>query len=354
MNFANAQIGSDLDCSGGKFTNPFEKDLPGSGTALRADGIVIKGDAFLGDRFDAKGTVNLYGAQIGGAFVCRSGDFEKATLDLRDASAASLWDSGLNDHVPPNLVVEPTKWPKHPSEPEQPSELLLDGFVDGRISSDGNINANKRLDWLKPQPGKPFRQEPYLHLAKVLQDSGDSDGALRVRVRVEELRRMGKEAGGEQNSKGLKRGIRLRIGMARLWSCFLKVSIGYGHHPGRAIWVIFLLFALGWIVYCRSYRAGTMVPTDDKIYEKFIASNAEPRVPPHYPSFSPSFYSLENSLPLVKFGQGEKWHPGLSKRPTSFTTSPWFVTCFLRIQILLGWLFATLFVAGVSGIVHKE
>ena len=72
-------------------------------------------------------------------------------------------------------------------------------------------------------------------------------------------------------------------------------------------------------------------------------------------------YSVENSLPLVKLGQTDKWQPypgpEALQRPTSFqslVTSPGFVTWFLRIQILLGWLLTTLFVAGVSGIVHKE
>jgi hypothetical protein len=37
-----------------------------------------------------------------------------------------------------------------------------------------------------------------------------------------------------------------------------------------------------------------------------------------------------------------------------FGTSPRFVTWFLWIQILLGWLLATLVIAGVSGIVHKD
>jgi hypothetical protein len=36
-----------------------------------------------------------------------------------------------------------------------------------------------------------------------------------------------------------------------------------------------------------------------------------------------------------------------------FGTSPRFVTWFLWFQILFGWLLATLFIAGVSGIVHK-
>jgi hypothetical protein len=38
----------------------------------------------------------------------------------------------------------------------------------------------------------------------------------------------------------------------------------------------------------------------------------------------------------------------------SFATAPRFVIWFQWFQILVGWLLATLFIAGVSGIVHKE
>jgi hypothetical protein len=311
--------------------------------------------------------VFLYGAQIGGPFNCRKGNFEKATLDLTDASAASLYDSGLND-VPSSSIADSARtiWP-------QQDKLLLDGFVYGRISSLGRIDVAKRLDWLGLQPSAPFRQQPYLQLAKVLRESGDSDGALRVLEKMEELRR---------NNEG-------HGPIAHLESWVLRGSIGYGYYPARAIWEIIGLSALGWIIYRRSYLAGTMAPTDKDAYTKF---HAESQAPPHYPTFSPLVYSVENSLPLVKLGQADKWqpdpevpppqnrpapklgHPNARRWPrltamwdrmpkwfrdgwtwtSAKTTSPKFVLWFLWIQILLGWLLATLFVAGVSGIVHKE
>ncbi len=342
-----AQIGGDLFCDGGKFLNPHTGNLVTSGKALKADRINVKGDVFLSDGFAADGEVYLRGAQIGGAFVCRNGNFAKATLDLRDASAASLWDSGLNepgsvaDYSPriwPEADYSPTIWPEQ-------RKLFLDGFAYGRISSVGRINVNKRLEWLGLQPSPPFRQQPYLHMAKVLRDSGDSDGALRVLMRMEELRR---------SDEGHRP-------FARLWSSLLRWSVGYGYRPGRAVRLIFLLSLLGWLVYHRSYYAGTMLPTEDKAYDKFVESGCGRRVPPNYPTFSPLIYSLENSLPLVKLGQADKWRPGRRLEGTSptsflscFATSPDLVTWFLRIQIMLGWLLATLFLAGVSGIVHKE
>jgi hypothetical protein len=135
-----------------------------------------------------------------------------------------------------------------------------------------------------------------------------------------------------------------------IWSWILKRSIGYGYRPGRAIWLIILLSGLGWMIYRSSYHAGTMVPTDKDAYNEFRDPKTLGRVPPQYPSFSAPIYSLENSLPLVKLGQGDKWQPG----PGPNGSLPNFVLWFLRAQIMLGWLLATLFVAGVTGIVHRD
>jgi cytoskeletal protein CcmA (bactofilin family) len=65
-----ATIGGNLDCSKGTFTNENE-----NGYALLAQGLNVKGSVFLNDEFQAKGTVNLYGATIGGNLSCRKGMF---------------------------------------------------------------------------------------------------------------------------------------------------------------------------------------------------------------------------------------------------------------------------------------
>jgi hypothetical protein len=273
--------------------------------------------------------LDFEGAEVGGAFKCESANLQAASLDLRDASAGSLYDSGLDDTT--SADNRQTKWP-------QPGKLQLDGFVYGRISSEGRIDVSKRIAWLGLQPSPPFRQQPYLHLAKILTDSGDSDGGLRVLEKKEALLRTSGAPGP----------------VARLWSWFLRVSIGYGYYPGRAIWLIILLSLLGWIVYGTSYAAGTMIPTDKDVYDKDFKDKR--LVPPYYPAFSPLVYSVENSLPLVKLGQGDKWQPysGPESLPGSNPILSGFVLWFYRMQILLGWLLGTLFVAGVSGIVHKE
>lgn len=158
------------------------------------------------------------------------------------------------------------------------------------------------------------------------------------------------------------------------------------------------LSALGWILHRRGYLAGSMVPCDKDAYESFKSEGSPPQ---HYREFAPLVYSVENSLPLVKLGLADQWQPDPNSkdqvhRKRSWTatpgserawppqlkwlqralvlcglepdphpknspprlgrlgTSPKFLRWFLWIQILLGWLLATLFLAGVLGIVRSQ
>ncbi len=320
-----AQIDGQIDCSGARFTNP-------GGDALNAFRAVVKSTVFLSDGFSADDRVYLEGVQIGGELDCRDGNFQKATLDLTNATAGALIDSGLK-YVDARSPVDakPTKWPPGDAdESENKHYLILDGFVYGRIASDGRLDVDKRLAWLERQPKSPFRMQPYLQLAKILRDSGDKRGALRVLEKMEDLRRDEEDHGA----------------LARLWGLLLKWTIGYGYHPKRAVRALACLILLGWFVYAKSYPEGGIVPTEKEAHAELKKPGG--KLPARYPAFSAPIYSLENSLPLVKLDQAEKWQPDPA------AAWPPLVRWFLRLQILLGWLLATFFVAGVTGIVHKE
>jgi len=286
VNLNGAQIDGQLDCSAGHFSNP-------GGNALSAYRTIVKSSVLLRGGFTAEGRVPLEGAQIGGDFDCNDGNFQKANLDLTDASVGTLIDSGLNDPVDPN---HKTLWP-------QSGKLLLDGFTYGRISSQGRIDVGKRLGWLELQPASPFLPRPYLQLAKVLQESGDSEGALRVKERTEELRYR------ERHTWA-----------AAVESWILRATIGYGYYPLRALKWELGLALLGWIIYHGGYLAGTMAPTDKDAYSEFKKPGGH--VPAHYPSFSPLIYSVENSIPLVKLGQGDKWQPDPERQGAPTQTRP--------------------------------
>ena len=361
-----SRIGTNLECEGGEFINPSNPSLEGSGEALSSDRADVKGDVFLNDRFRAEGAILLAGARIQGNLDCRKGRFKAATLVLERTSASSIMDDAGS-------------WPDR-------GNLYLDGFVYGRMvfgqTSGVPGDAETRLKWLKLQPEKPFAPQPYLQLAKVLREAGDDDGARRVLVEMEDQQWNFKKE--HSWSDPLQR-----------WP--LKLTVGYGYRPLWAFWEVLALSALGWIIYRRSYLAGNIVPTDKDAYKSFDDNGQSPN---HYTAFAPLVYSIENSLPLVKLGQTDKWQPAPNPKPPSrqgrwtttlgrqptwppflrwlhnvlifvglqtpsdatgppsrtsrWGTSPRFLRWFLWIQILLGWLLATLFVAGVAGIVHKE
>jgi hypothetical protein len=324
VRFPGSEIDGDFDCRNATFNNP-EAHAEKNAKALNGKRLVVKGAVFLNLNFCASGVVDLASAQISGPLECREGKFENATVDLTDASSGPLIDSGC-------------EW-------TQPGKLYLDGFSYRRIANDEPINVGQRLKWLGLQPVRSFHPRPYLQVAKVLRESGDEAGGLKVLEKMEDRR-----SAAEHRT------------LPRIWSWILKITIGYGYYPKRAIWALIVLCGAGWLLYSNGYRARTMVPTEKGAYDDFKMWGL---VPDHYPQFSPLIFSLENTLPFVKLGQSDKWQPEPSGqdpgqlRPEtgsrcSFADSPAFLTWFLRGQILLGWVLATLFVAGVSGVVRKE
>jgi hypothetical protein len=351
IRFLNARIGGDFDCGGATIRNPRTQGK----LALQAEGITVQGTVSLGDGFFPVGDVALPGARITGVLDFRDGNFILAALDLRDASVGALMDN-VNAWLPQG-------------------KLRLDGFVYDRIS-EGPRTAEERLPWLALQP--EFRTQPYLQLSKILRAKGDDEGALKVLIEMERRRAV-------------------QTPTDHAWRPLYGTTVGYGYRPLRAFWELAGLGALGWILYRRSYIAGNMVPSEEDAYSAF---KRDGRPPPHYPEFVPIVYSLENSIPLVKLGQGDKWQPDPSNesppvlanegtvkspRPTMnkiiapfvrfltfcgllpnvevghapsrisrWGTSARFLRWFLWTQIFLGWLLATLFLAGVTQIVRTQ
>jgi len=362
------QAGGDLNCGGGTFCNPHEERRTKTGEPLQpnvlsADRANIEGGVFLNAGFSASGEVRLLHAQIGGDLQCDGGKFRLLklqsatvkgnlfldqvheprgmTVDLRNASADTLYDSEVS-------------WPSQ-------GNLYLDGFVYRHISS-RCTDAVKRLQWLGRQGESPpepslssdhmtcdmadsrarrhpeFKGQPYRQLAKVLREMGDDRGARRVLYAMEGVR---------QNLGGAS----LR---SRTWSWVLKATIGYGYYPGWAVWWIVGLAVLGTAIFHVGYRAGLMTPADKEAYT-YYQKHAEP--PPYYQHFNSFIYSLENSVPVLKLGQDSNWTPDPAT-PASprgrWVTWPSFLRIFRWFQIVFGWIFATFFIAGATGLVRKE
>lgn len=375
VRFSGAQIGGDLDCGGATLENPPQGDVTGSGTALEASDAVVKGGVYLRNGFSARGDVRLLGAQIGGDLDCGgakiSGTVEAERAVIEGAlfwrSVGNLSGLGLDltGASVGALADDAGSWPAN-------GRLALDGFVYGRISDNAPKDVASRLDWLKRQGS--FTSQPYAQLAKVLREAGDEDGATTVLVEMERRQRL--------SDRWAERPV----------DWLLRWSVGYGYRPLRAIGGLTVLVGLGWIINRRALLAQTMTPTDPEAYE-WYKKKSQP--PAYYTGFSPLVYSVENSLPLVKLGQTDRWQPDpggippprepvlrrvsdvirtassprswgrafrhswcLATSPRLFwrvflrtTASPIFLQRFLWFQIIAGWILATLFAAGVAGLI---
>ena len=398
LNLVNAQIGGDLDCSGSTFKNP-------SGNALNADGARVTGYVWLRNGFSADGEVSLTDAGVGHSLDCRSGSFKNSKgkaiaaagvhvsgfvylgnhfvaegdLDLQNSQIMADLDCGggsFGNLLLSNSAIKGTLawhdirrsarldlrnalvgflWDDELSWPDK-GNLFLDGFVYERISN-GPKSAKDRLEWIDRQDY--FTPQPYRQLAKVLREMGDDGGAKQALFVLEKRTR------GEERRKLLFPTRWLKASE----NAISNLTVGYGIYPGRAIWYLCGLTALGWLVHRRAHRIGAMAPTDKDAYLDFQKGETRVRCQP----FSPLMYSLENCIPLVKFGQDESWQPDpnpqhrepavaegkISRALDSvldFAVRDWVVRpaalrWFRWIMIGLGWLLATFFVASLTGII---
>ncbi|HTB12923.1 MAG TPA: hypothetical protein VK752_15180 [Bryobacteraceae bacterium] len=326
VDLTRTEISDDLDLGGAAVVNPSAEAVRGSGLRVGSN-VLLRAGGENGDiaGFRAEGSTGLIGAVIGGDLDCDGGEFinpGKTALELeRAVIGGAIYLRSVPDHDFATqgavdlenarcklFADEKDHWPAR-------GDLSLDGFIYDSVSG-GGWDAPTRIAWLERDTSTAT--QPYRQLAKVLRDAGQEEQARQVLIAMEE-----KLTSLDPPFKRVPE--RLFLG-----------PIGYGYRPGRALWGLVAISVLGAVIYRRS----KMTPTDKDAANAFKSGFP---VPPHYPKFQPVIYSLENTFPLVKLGQGDKWRP--------LKTGPrWIVW----LQILLGWLLATLFVAGIAGVVQHS
>jgi len=149
------QIGGDLDCKSGRFANA-------NGNALSADGMIVKGDVFLNDGFEATGEVRMLGVQIGN-LMCRNGKFTNANgpalnADRMVAKEGVFLNDGfeaigqvrlLGVHVRGNLECRKGKF-RNPNG----DALIADRMaVKGNVFLDGGFEATGQIRLVGAQIG---------------------------------------------------------------------------------------------------------------------------------------------------------------------------------------------------------
>jgi hypothetical protein len=308
-----AEIGASLDCTGAEFYNP-------GGNALSADRLKT-GAVFL-RKVKANGEVRFHGAEIGGSLDCIGAVFNNPKnlafncVDARIKGGLLLKEMisltgalGLVHAKVGALIDDEKSWPEK-------GKLYIDGFEYGGLpGAEPPKSARKRLEWLALQPTKPFYPRPYEQLAKVFQDMGhDSDAKKVLIAKHEGLREHGK----------LSR---------RAWwgNWFLGKTIGHGYETWRAGVFLLALWAWGWFFYGLANFEGLMLCT------KQCVGN----------TFNSFMYSWDVLLPVINFHQKDYF--------SSDATNFWgeMVRVYFWIQIALGWVFTTLAVASLTGLVRR-
>ena len=359
-----------LDCSGGRFKNA-------NGPALNADRAKIGGIVFLCDDFQAEGEVSLAGATVRGNVVIANGRSAvtdgtptfsltlygariDGALNMRGLRCARDTVVNLEDTSCNVLIDEKEGWPSA-------GNLILDGFVYRRLSDP--LTPAIRLDWLRRElPSDEgerrgrFRPQPYRQLAGVLRAQGLDTEAKAVLIGMAQDRRKWANLGT----------------LSRFWQFIMWITIRNGYQPQRAGYGLLVLWLVGFLAFGLGYQMQVMAPSERFAYDGF----AQGALPGYYEPFCALVYSIDTSLPIIGFGQKDRWHPRLMETPpplggndgvsgplckADFTrrldpNSVWVSRATLAtslevyrwFHLAFGWFLATMLLAGISGLVGRE
>jgi hypothetical protein len=334
INFYDSSLGS-FECLDSTFENPGEWALDASSltvsgpTSLRnsvcrgritfaaAD---LKGDLDLsGSRFS--GPVTLSRARLGGSCNCARADFEggayRALEALGTSIAGTLQWRDLAKAPGSMVVLEGATVSQLDDDRDSwPHEMIVDGFTYASLSRQA-LRGRERLAWLRRAE---FSPQAYEQAAQVLRRMGYERDARRIlRAKQDDLRRRG------------------QLGRtARIWNWLLGATLGHGYQVWRAALLLFALIAIGAIVFQAGYRGGHMPPAK---------ADAKPADLPRFQAFA---YSLDVGLPIIDLHQERHWFPrGRAAGDRVYLHYFW-------AHIALGWLFTSLLVTGLAGLVKKE
>lgn len=340
VKISNMNIGINLDCGAGTFDNP-------QGNAILAEGIKVKGYVTLNKPnrppkgvngvFEAKGIVNLRNAEIGKNLECDGGQFinpgNNALLieGIKVSGCLSLRDFNAEGKV--NLryaKVGTLKDGKKDEEKNWSEGLLLDGLTYESISEEAPQNSETRLKWLRRQDHQhSFALQPYEQLAKVLTAKGDEKEAKKILIaQKDDLIQYQKE---REEPKDLFQSI---------WNYVYRHTVAYGYKPNQALYYIFGLIIIGAFIFHLGSNYDVFLSTKEFTDSKISLCTA--------PHFSPIIYSLDASIPVIDFHQLKYCIPNVHK-----SNWGWILQFYFSLHIILGWLFTSLWVAGLTGLIRK-
>lgn len=322
--------------------------------ALLASGIWVGGDVFLDKRFTAKGAISLRTACLDSSLYLMpsalAGDSGETAVDATGAKIAHTLRWAPSAQVTGRVILEGAAaglleddWatddgPVNGYWPQADAGMLrLDGFTYAGTSGQHPATLEQRLAWIgsqpRSQPGtkrKGFSSQPYEQLARVYQQAGQDKEARKVAIaRRRDLRKYGDLSPSR-----------------KLANWLLEFTIQYGYQTWRAVAGIAVLYLIVLLVFWYAqHRTGVIVPVQ--------ATSSLSKIPTatnctsDYPCFYPAGYAIDTVIPLINVHQADYWGPNAN------TPFGWIYVAVTWVGILLGWAFATLAVAGYTGLVRN-
>ena len=326
--------GSCLDSKGDDSTSP---------DSLIAYDTTVGGNVFLGRGFWSCGSVQLYKSSIGGFLECAGGDFgnlslhnaviggdfvwygirhpERAWLDLTGARIKHILDDKAGWPGQDNLLLDGLEYDELSLFVTPTQEQLENNLLPEELP----LRVDERVGWLMRQkPALQLNPQPWMQIQNQFAKTGDLAGQKHVLFRLQSL----------------------RAAQSRFpWNWCMNAYAWLRESPLRILYSITLVVVLGWVIFGIAGASGAMAPTERDAYLNW-ATGKEPASA--YPRFQPFVYSLENSLPLVKLGQDDRWAPDSGFDKPGHLPVYWLLMWSRWILILMGWLQATVLAAAVS------
>ena len=340
------------------------RDENKSATVFEAEAIHVDQDVFLRDGFHAHGRVSFWGGDVGGDFRLRKCTLENPggiALDLRSTNIGKEFNISEIQNVIGDVdlrQVDARVFSDDHSIANGTARISLDGFTYARLH-DCPMRAADWISWLKRQPPEHldggFRPQPWAEIMRVLRDMGHDEDAKLIAIERAKILAHRADSGP----------------LRRWWDAFLGFSVGYGYKPTRALWISAIFVVIGWGVFFTADYLGYMSPRDGTVVTELAAHPSE-HIPPQYTEFNALVYALDVYLPVIELGQDAAWGPTDVARSDAPTRPPgcsiigkvqliaiWLArNGFHRFvywsEVIFGWIFISLFVAGMSGIMKKD
>jgi len=408
IRLSDADIAGELICHGTELKGAGKR-----GDALRANNIKVGSNVSLLDMFTADGKISLRQAVIGGDLCVkpeRLGQDEKGVaFDATGTQVTQRLVWSPQEQVRGKVILErmvvsqlDDDWKYEDGHPRRlgywptGGMLRLDGLTYGgisRITSNGKEDANERLKWIRWQYESPdkikaatkarrhdmrvaatrtlrhykrgavaeavrdverkhaaerpvFATQPYRQLADVYRAAGRNADARRVAIaQRRDLRAFGN-----------------LTPWAKVGNWLLDNTIRYGYRTWHAAIALAVLYAAvaAFFFVARSHGAlvavqATPNPTSatSSVSQPASAINSTSPDPAKctasYPCFNTFGYTIDTVIPLINVHQSDLWAPNAHAKPPWDWLSVWIT----YVSTGLGWLLATLAVAGYTGLARN-